>query len=321
MRTFILVLTLLIAPVLQAQATLNVNPARPRVGEVTLFTLGGVVPFSVSWTFGDDSGVFPGGAIATHTYTRPGSFIARASYSLSSVSGITATVQRAVFVGVTGPNAPFSISYLALRWEDGTVRRTVSQNDAGLVAYADLKYEGTGVFQGDWLVDGVIFRSLTKQLTFANRTTLSSGQVSLAGPQISLPTNIPGEHTVSLRINQPGIPFDVPVIRYFVSLGADPNGPVLKSVLPRRVRAGEEVELQLTGPRLAPDMELHLGRDMAVVGPIRLIGPELALVKVFVAPTARPGARILRSSRAKGGPAGSARLEIQPPLKKIPKPK
>jgi len=63
-------------------------------------------------------------------------------------------------------------------------------------------------------------------------------------------------------------------------------------------------------------MELHLGRDLAVVGPIRLVGPEQALVNVFVAPTARSGIRILRASRDKGAPAGTARLEILPPLKK-----
>jgi len=108
----------------------------------------------------------------------------------------------------------------------------------------------------------------------------------------------------------------VPVFRYFGTLGPDPDGPVLKSVMPKRVRAGEEAELQLSGPRLTLDMELHLGRDMAAVGPIRLIGPEQAVVKVFVAPTARTGARILRSSREKGAPAGTARLEVLPVLAK-----
>jgi len=264
----------------------------------------------VTWTFGDDTPAVVGGAITTHTFTRPGSFLVRAAYSLSAVSGVTATVQRAVFVGTTGPSAPFSISYLALRWEDGTVRRTVNQGDRNLVAFADLKYEGTGQFQAQWLVDGVAFRSFSRQLTFANRVTLNSG------PQLSLPTNIPGEHLVTLQVFQPGLTFEVPVIRYFVSLGPDPEGPVLKSVMPKRVRAGEEVELQFVGPRLTQDMELHLGRDMAAVGPIRLIGPEQAVVKVFVAPTARPGTRILRSSREKGSPAGTARLEVLPVFKK-----
>ncbi len=320
MRTLLFVLVFLAAPLLQAQATLSVNPARPRVGEMTLFTLGGVVPASVTWNFGDGTPTSPGGTLATHTFTRAGSFITQATYLLSTTTGLTGTVQRTVFVGVTGPSAPFAISYMALRWEDGTVRRTVSQGETGLVAFADLKYEGTGLFQVQWLVDGVVFRSLSRQLTFANRLTVASGQVSPGGPQLSLPTNIPGEHLVTLRVLQPGLAFDVPVIRYFVSLASDPDGPVLKGVLPRRVRAGEEVELQLSGPRLTPGMELHLGRDLAVVGPIRLLGPELALVRVFVAPSARPGTRTLRSSTPKGGPAGTARLEILAPLKMRSKP-
>jgi len=394
----LLLIAFLVAPILQAQGLLSVNPAQPRVDGVTSFTLSGVVPFSVTWDFGDGTQPSAGGAVATHAFAARGSFIVRATYSTSATGGGTmTTLQRAivvseprtiryspagpeagqaivlqaqsffntlgiswnfgdgsapfvsdsirtthsyarsgvytisamdqggasprvisaqVVVGPTGPAAPFAISYLALRWEDGSIRRTVNQGDSGLSAYADLKYEGTGLFQAQWLVDGVIFRSLSRQLNFANRLTLSSGQVTPGGPQLSLPTNIPGEHQVSLRVLQPGLSFEVPVIRYFVSLGPDPDGPVLKGVLPKRIRAGEEVELQLSGPRLSADMELHLGRDLAVVGPLRLIGPEMALVKVFVAPSARPGPRIIRSSREKGGPAGTARLEILPPPKK-----
>jgi len=397
MRAFLLLFTFLIAPILQAQGLLSVNPAQPRVDGVSTFTLSGVVPFSVTWDFGDGTPVSAGGAVTTHAYASRGSFIVRATYSVSPSGGGTTTVQRAVavveprtiryspagpeagqmvalealaffnglgltwnfgdgsapyvsdttrtthtflrrgaytvsatdsggasprvirtqvVVGPTGPSAPFSISYLALRWEDGSIRRTVNQGEAGLVAYADLKYEGTGLFQAQWLLDGVAIRSVSRQMSFANRATLSSGQVLPGGPQLSLPTNLPGEHEVSLKVLQPGLSFEVPVIRYFVSLGPDPDGPVLKGVLPKRVRAGEEAELQLSGPHLTTDMELHLGRDLAVVGPIRLIGPEMALVKVFVAPSARPGPRTIRSSRGKGGPAGTARLEVLPPSKK-----
>ncbi len=395
MRMLLLCSALLTCSFLQAQATLNVSPAQPRVGALTTLTLSGVTPFSITWDFGDGTAPAPGGAVATHTYVTVGSFIARATYTTVPVGGTSTTIQRAlrvteprtiryvpagpeagqvitlqalsffqtlgiawdfgdgtapyisdtnttrhtyarngaflvsaidggdgrriqarVVVGPLGPNAPFSISYLALRWEDGTVRRTVNQGEPGLSAYADLKYEGTGLFQAQWVVDDVPLRSFSRQLTFAHRATLASGQVTQGGPQISLPTNIPGAHTVTLKVLQPGLVFQVPVIRYFVSLGPDPEGPVLQGVLPRRVRAGEEVELQLAGPKLKADMELHLGRDMEVVGPIRLVGPELALVQVFVAPTARTGARVLRASRDQGAPAGTAKLEIQPPLKK-----
>jgi hypothetical protein len=395
MRTLLLCSAFLVGSFLQAQATLNVSPAQPRVGALTTLTLGGVTPFSITWDFGDGTAPAPGGAVTTHTYAATGSFIARATYTTVAVGGTATTIQRAVrvteprmiryapagpeagqvvtlqalsffqtlgiawnfgdgtapyisdtntirhtyarngaftvsaidqgdgrriqgqvVIGPLGPGAPFSISYLALRWEDGTVRRTVQQGEPGLVAYADLKYEGTGLLQAQWLVDDVPLRSFSRQLTFAHRATLTSGQVTTAGPALSLPTNIPGAHSVTLKVLQPGLTFQVPVIRYFVSLGPDPEGPVLQAVLPRRVRAGEEVELQLSGPRLKADMELHLGRDMEVVGPIRLLGPDMALVQVFVAPTARSGTRILRASREQGAPAGTAKLEILPPLKK-----
>jgi hypothetical protein len=397
MRTILLCSAFLAASFLQAQATLNVSPAQPRVGALTTLTLGGVIPFSVTWDFGDGTAPTPGGAVTTHTYASAALFIVRATYTTSAVGGTTNTIQRAVrvteprtiryapagpeagqvvtlqalsffqtlgiawnfgdgsapyisdtnttrhayarngaftvsaidqgdgrriqgqvVVGPLGPGAPFSISYLALRWEDGTVRCTVQQGEQGLVAYADLKFEGSGLLQAQWLVDDVPLRSFSRQLTFAHRTTLASSQLMPGGPPISLPTNLPGSHTVTLKVLQPGLAFQVPVIRYFVSLGPDPEGPSLQAVLPRRVRAGEEVELQLSGPRLKADMELHLGRDLEVVGPIRLLGPDTALVQVFVAPTARSGARVLRASREQGAPAGTAKLEILPPLKKRP---
>ena len=386
MRALIIVFALLAAPLLRAQGMVGVNPAQPRVDGAASFTLSGVVPFSVTWNFGDGTQAIPGGSVITHTFFSAGTFIVRATYTVGSLGGVTTTVQRAVsvveprriryspaapgagqpvtlqtqgffatggirwefgdgsaptttdttsvvhafprqgvftvgamdtsgavirvipgqvVVGPTGPSAPFSIAYLALRWEDGTLRRTVVQGETGLSALADLKFEGTGLLQAQWLVDGAVFRTFSQQLAFANRVTLSSGPDSM-------PTGIPGEHRVSLRVIQPTLSFEVPVIRYFVSLGPDPEGPVLKGILPKRVRAGEEVELQISGLRLGPDMELHLGRDVAPVGPLRLMGPGQALVRVFVAPSARPGIRIVRSSRPKGGPAGTARLEVLP---------
>lgn len=287
---------------------IRISPAAPGPGQVITFQAPSTAGVSMLWNFGDNTaiGSTSTGQI-THAYAQAGTYLVRATNVAGGMS-----LQAQVVVGAVGPSAPFTITYLALRWEDGRVRRTVTQGDTGLVAYADLKFEGTGILRAQWLVDGVPFRSFSLPLNFAHRLTLASGQTPPGPLPFSLPTSIPGEHSVTLKVFQPDLAFEVPVIRYFVTLGPDPEGPVLKSVTPNRVRAGEEVELQLTGLRLRPDMELHLGRDLAVVGPLRMLTPDSAVVPIFVAPTARAGTRILRTSREKGSPAGSARLEILP---------
>lgn len=393
MRALILALASLVLP---AQATLDVAPAQPRVDGVTTFTLSGVTPLRATWDFGDRTQPQEGGAVTTHAYAAPGTFLVRCTYLLNATTGITASVQRSVrvveprrivlspaapepgqpvtfralnffnerdvswsfgddtsapgatathtyarkgtytvtvwdrvagtngrsfqtrvTVGNTGPGAAFSLSYLALRWEDGTAYKTVTQGEEVLMAFADLKHEGAGLLQAQWMVDGVPFRTLTRQLAFAGRATLSSGQDLPGAPRMSFPTNIPGEHRVTLRVTSPTLAFEVPVLRYFVRLGSDPEGPSARSVFPSRTRAGEEVELQLTGDRFVAGMVPELGRDVAVVGPLRVLSPQTAVVKVFVAPSARPGSRIVRVARPGGGPGGTARITILAPTKKL----
>ncbi len=392
MRALILALASL---VLQAQATLDVAPAQPRVDGITTFTLAGVTPLRATWDFGDRTQPQEGGAVATHAYTQPGTYLARCTYMLNATTGTTASVQRSVrvveprrivfspaapepgqpvtfralnffndkeiswsfgddssapgatathtyarkgtytvsvwdrnangagrsfqtqvTVGNTGPGAAFSLSYLALRWEDGTAYKTVTQGELGLMAYADLKFEGAGMLQAQWMVDGVPFRTVTRQLAFAGRATLTSGQDQPTAPRLSFPTNLPGEHRVTLLVTTPTLAFEVPVLRYYVRLGTDPEGPATRSAFPSRTRAGEEVELQLSGDRFVAGMVPEFGRDIAVVGPLRVLNPQTAVVKVFVAPSARPGSRIVRVAKPGGGPAGNARITVLAPVKK-----
>lgn len=378
---------------LQAQATLDVVPTQPRVDGVTTFTLVGVVPTSVTWTWGDGSAPEQGGANGFHAFRTPGTYVVRAAYTygaaaplsgtatrsvvvveprriqvrpvapepgqvvsfmpvafLSSsdirwnfgdgtqpmtglnkvpvnhvfprqgVYTVTATdsadgylrqIQTRVVVGATGPAAPFSVSYLALRWEDGTFHRSVVRGSAGLAAYADLKTEGAGILQVQWLVDGQVFRTVSRPVAFAQRLTLDSSDMGFGQSPLSLPTNLPGEHQVTLRVLQPTLTFEVPVIRYYVRL-EEGAGPVLEAVSPGRVHAGREVDLELRGKGLTADTRVLLGKDVAQVGPLRILSPERAMVKVFVAPTARGGSRSAKAQVDRGVPAGTARLDIVP---------
>jgi len=367
---------------LPAQSTLDINPASPRVDVAVTFTLGGVVPISVTWDPGDGSAPFAGGVVAVYTYRKPGAFLARATYDSAGGSGsaqralsvveprvilvqpaapepgqpttfqgraflgqqvqwffgdgtapilgsevqghtfdrpgvfdVRATdlgggapreFRQRVIVGGQGPNATFSLSFLRLRWEDGTFQQSTRQGDS-LVAYADLKAEGTGILQAQWVVDDQPLQSLSQPITFA-------GQVTLVSPP--LPTLIPGEHRLSFRVLQPRLLFESPEIRFFVQLSEGQKGPRLLSVKPSRMRIGEEVELRLSGQNFTQEMQLHAGRDIALVTPLQVDSAESARIRVFIGPSAKPGIRTLKTSREANGPQGTATLDVLPALRR-----
>ena len=307
-------------------------PGAPNPGQTVSLRLEEAFGTSFHWDLGEGGRPLTGGATVSHTFTRAGVYAIRVRDG-----GVEPAreFQLDLSVGMQGAGAPFSVSYLTLRWADGTVERTVRQGETGLVAYADLKFEGTGQLQAEWLVDGQVQRAVSQQLGFAKLTTLQSGQ-TLASPlstqarvgrpegrhtlattvsgeyQIALPTNLPGEHKVSLKVLQPRLAFQAPEIRYFVKLAGEAPGPVVQSLSPANAKPGEEVELILTGTGFSPDMSLNLGKDVAVLGAPQILSPEKAVVKVFIAPTAQPGARLLQARKAGGSLAGSAHLEIVP---------
>ena len=312
-----------------------IKPTSALPGKPVVLQLSEPLGTTVQWTLGDGVAPINGGATITHTFAKVG------SYSVSAKE--TGVEPARVFsmdvpVGLVGPGAPFSISYLALRWEGGATERSAKQGESGLVAFADLKYEGTGQLQAEWIVDGQVQRAVSQQLGFAKLTTLRTGQ-ALATPlstevraagrdgrhtltsvvpgefQVNLPTNVAGEHQVTLKVLQPKLAFQVPVIRYFVKLTGEAQGPVVQSVSPANARPGDEVELILTGSGFTADMALNLGKDVGVLGVPQILSPEKAVVKVFIAPTAVPGKRLFQARKLGGSPAGVAQLEIVPAAK------
>jgi hypothetical protein len=116
---------------------------------------------------------------------------------------------------------------------------------------------------------------------------------------------------VSLRILSPQVTFQVPVIRYFVRLDRG-ESPRIESVEPAQLRVGAEAELQLTGRNLTADMRLSFGKDIAVLAPPRMLSPGRAAVRVYLAPTARPGLRRVGVSNPNGKARGPGVLRVLP---------
>jgi hypothetical protein len=304
MRPLLLSLALLGTLVLQAQGTLSATPGLPLTGIPTTFFLSAQPAGPVAWNFGDGT-TLSGGPTVSHVYARPGTFLVQAVYPV--VAGqVIQTAQLPLRVADRfGPAAPFTISMLRLRWEDGRVDTSVEQGFSPLTAYADLKFEGTGQLQAQWVVDGIPLGTFTAPLAFAGTATLDSRNA------IPLPTTDYGEHRVTLRVLSPAMPFEPPQIRYFVRPGGE-EAPQVDEVVPAAARPGEEVELRLRGRRLAPGMTVSFGKDIALVAALRFPEPGWAIARVFVSPTARPGFREARAASKAGRGLGGARLEVLP---------
>lgn len=308
MRLILLGFTLCLSLLGQVTGSIAAIPGLPMAGTMaTLVLTASPLPSGpVTWDYGDGSKVQSGGTVATHVYSQPGSFTVRATYlPINGQVPSTIQTQLRVIFG-QGPSAPFTISQLRLRWEDGRTDLSVTQGQGPLQAFADVKFEGTGLFQAQWTVDGIPLAIFTRQLAFAGQLTMDSGGA------VSLPTFAPGEHLVTLRILSPAVTFQVPVIRYFVRLGRAEEAPRIEEVLPSALRPGQEVELRITGKGLTPETALSFGKDIALVGPLRFSEPGKAMAKVFVAPTAKPGLREIQASSRSGSTQGPAHLQILP---------
>jgi PKD repeat protein len=185
------------------------SPSQVRTGGLVTFRGQNFLSESIQWNFGDGSPPVQGGKEISHTYQSAGMFTVTAA-DLSGGLPVPVSVSLVVYPS-QGPRAKFSVSFIQLRFDDGTNYKVVPKNFAPLKALAEIKYEGTGNFYAQWMVDGVPFRMVSQSLAFAQQIVLDSGEIP------GLPTIIPGIHDVTLNIIQPQVEFVVPVIRYFVT--------------------------------------------------------------------------------------------------------
>lgn len=165
----------------------------------------------VKWVFGDGTVAADGKPLQTHVYKKTGTYTVTAFDNCGSDPSPVSVVLTVM--PHKGPGAPFSISFIQLRFADGKSYCQVSRDDNSLEAFADIKYEGTGIFQVQWLVDDKPFRIESRTFPFARQDTITSGK------NPPLPTQVPGIHELSLNIIQPKVEFKIPRIRYFVTPG------------------------------------------------------------------------------------------------------
>ena len=222
-------------------------PMNPVAGKTVTLSAINFFTSNIRWDFGDGQ-TLVGGPSAVHTYVVAGTYLVRAwdwGGTYGSPTSLSLRVQEAI-----GPRAAFQIFYLQLRFGDGKSYKVVPRDFQGLVVYADIKYEGTGIFRARWLVDGAPFRITTRAMPFAKDLTLdSSGALPGQAPILpGLPANLPGTHDVSLDILEPAVDFVIPVIRYFVSADTAEAAQDLAGV-----------RLDIESVRGAPGVDCRLG--------------------------------------------------------------
>jgi hypothetical protein len=132
------------------------------------------------------------------------------------------TIINSAFAKSSGTD--LSIDRIVLYFENRRPEITIQRNYPDLKAFADIKFQGTGLIQGHWEVDGRILSYINQPLTF-------KGAVTLKTEIPPLPTFDTGTHVVRLVITNPEDEVPLPSILYFVTSGEFKGIPVALKLL------------------------------------------------------------------------------------------
>jgi len=127
------------------------------------------------------------------------------------------------FTGSAG--AGFSVDRLSLRFDDDSTVRLLAR-DGKLSATADVTFAGSGLLSGVWEIadpSSTLGTPVFRPLTLVRQQLAAGGRVTLHSP--ALPTNRLGLYLLRLRITDPQLPYETPMIRYFVMNEADMPRP------------------------------------------------------------------------------------------------
>jgi hypothetical protein len=126
-----------------------------------------------------------------------------------------------VSIQIAAPVSGLDIRYLNLYFDNRRPEITVDRNAPGLLAYADIGFQGSGLLQGYWTVDGRV-------LGYVNRFLNSGQTITLKSPEIpALPTFDIGTHQVQLVLTAPVLRETLPKAVYFVSSREHREAPTI----------------------------------------------------------------------------------------------
>jgi len=283
------------------------TPPQPKAGQAVTFSAQNYYSSCIHWDFGDGT-VKNGATSESHTYANAGTYTVQAYEECGTTYGASATVNVAA-QGITPPPVPpptqptLAVTFVSLYFAGGKAEVSVAKDFAPLQAFADIQVTGAGLLQWQWLVDGLVVKSDTMTVSFGNKLTLDSGKVP------GLPTAVPGDHRVTMRfLPQPAASFAIPVVSYFVAVKGP--APVVRKVTPDRLAPGSQYKLDLEGTDFSPETEISFPAPLAVLKKAVILSPTHALVTVFVAPTARAGAKTVMARNEHGQTHGPGQVMI-----------
>ena len=199
-------------------------------GTLTLTSPGGTFVASGGGTLGTGGGglsvtIVGGRGIVTETLTVPQVVTERSLRGGSPTfefqrlfSGGDVFIETTVPMRVVSSAAgPFSLRRVELRFENGRGEITVPKNFEHLKAIAFVEFNGSGLLEAAWEVDGRTLAIIREFLTFGEVATLTSPDIP------PLPTFEPGLHRVAFRITTPPATFEIPTITYFVTAATAPS--------------------------------------------------------------------------------------------------
>lgn len=117
--------------------------------------------------------------------------------------------------GVT--TGPLTLRSVALTFSNERGEITVPR-DSRPTAHATIRFNGNGLFRANWVVDDYTVETVSLTVTYGNTLELDTA------PATVLPTLEPGRHLVTLHIDNPVPPFDLPVITYTVTANGRDTG-------------------------------------------------------------------------------------------------
>lgn len=169
--------------------------------------------------------------------------VTRIAYQRTFTDGTASSlpVTSAIMLNLTGGlGANFGITRVALRFPDGSRQKVVAAASETFVL-ADINHTGSGRLVARWEVAEPVTtrgRPVFRTLAIVRRQLIGSGaRTTIRSPD--LPTQGDGAYLVRLRIINPRIGFDSPVLRYFVNPALNPV-PTPSTIVARSPAAGAD---------------------------------------------------------------------------------
>ncbi len=179
-----------------------------------LVSSGGVA--AIDWEVADTY-FLPDGLVISSTGLVSGT---PSTYGLSSVSlGVgdsclpfSQYTTKPFSINIASPaTAELTITRLQLSFDNGRAETTISRNQPGLHAKADVRFDGSGLLEGYWEVDGRMLSRVNQHLTYGESIRLTTPEVPF------LPTFVEGSHRVRLVITNPANNIQFPEAIYYVT--------------------------------------------------------------------------------------------------------